>query len=149
MAVELTASDRIALFKLLVEQANVIAAARRETSRFFLTFNTAVVGGFGYLLANDSTLPRLFLLATASAMIVASMLWFSLLRYYGRIARAKFEVIFLIEEHLEIRPFHLEEQKTWAGGRVGAGASSIESILPILFVLAYLAFAAHLALQPV
>ncbi|MDX2275827.1 MAG: hypothetical protein NW206_10290 [Hyphomonadaceae bacterium] len=143
---EMTTADRLALYRLLVEQANFIAVARRETTRFFLTFNTAVFGGFGLVYSDRVDFPMFMLFVAAFGMAMVCFLWSSLVQYYGRVATAKFQVIFEVEKHFDLQPFRLEEQKVLADySGWSFSASRLESYLPIIFALAYLGVAIHAA----
>jgi len=139
--------DRLTLFRLLVEQANVVAAARRETSRFFLTFNTAAFGALGFAHSHPADFPKPLLLFLLSGLAFACLFWIRLLLYYGRIVAAKFAVIMEVEKHFEIQPFALEEQYVWKGRPAFLGATIIEGGIPLLFLVAYVAFAVIVGLQ--
>lgn len=145
---DFTTAERLTLYRLLVEQTNVIGAARRDTSRFFLTFNTAAFGGIGFGMANDEQFPRLLLAALAVGMVVVCILWFTLIRYYGRIASAKFKVILEVEQAFDTRPFALEDAEIYKPGKGGLGTTTVESSIPVLFAIGYVALAVTILLQP-
>ena len=144
---DMSMTERLALYRLLVEQANVIATARRESNRFFLTFNTTVFGGLGLLYSNHINFPAEFLMALAVGMVVVSAIWFFLIGYYGRIARAKFQVVFEVEKAFDIQPFAMEERKVWQGAPFMISATTMESLLPALFSIGYAALAVQIALS--
>lgn len=136
---QFSSTDRLLLFRLLVEQANEVAAARRETSRFFLTFNTAAFGALGYALSRTAEFPLPLILALSAGMALSSLFWFRLVIYYGRIVSAKFEVIMKVEKCFEIQPYKLEEEKVWKKRSPLFGATVIESAIPMLFLFGYAA----------
>jgi hypothetical protein len=146
-SIDFTPSDRVALFRLLVEQANVVAAARRDTSRFFLTFNTAAVGAYGYAQANHVVLSPVLLMALTVVMTFVSLLWLNLITYYGRIVSAKFQVIMMLERKFEIQPYDLEEKSVWKGRAPVVGATALEAVIPAFFMLGYVIAALMLGLQ--
>lgn len=133
-------SERFALYKLLIEQANVIAEARRDTNRFFLTFHTATAAALAVAISRAIVVPTPLLIALALTLIVVSMLWWALLRYYGRLAGAKFEIIIEVEKGFDIQPFALEESKVWKGKKPDFGATAIEGFVPLVFVAGYIGF---------
>jgi hypothetical protein len=134
---EHSGSDDVALFRLMVEQMSAIAAARREASRFFLTFNSAVLGAIGYAITNKLAISPVLEVAAAAAMAIVSIFWWSMLAYYGRISHVKFKVLKQMEKTLPFQPYAAEDE-IWANSRPGLGASAVEACLPVLFGLAYL-----------
>jgi hypothetical protein len=144
---DFTQTERLALYRLLVEQTNMIATTRRETSHFFLTFNTAAFGGIGFAMANPKQFPAYLLAGLAVGMVLVGLLWFSLIRYYGRIAGAKFKVICQLEDKFEIKPFTLENDAIWTNKNAVSG-TTLESSIPILFAIGYIALATTILLQP-
>jgi hypothetical protein len=126
---------QIKMFALLVEQANVIAAARRDTSRFFLAFNSAAFGVLGYIAQNTGKLPPTVLIALCGLTGLASILWLFMLRYYGSLSQAKFQVIRQLEEVLPFRPYHLEDEIMRKRSFVGVAV--LEQALPLFFLTGY------------
>lgn len=144
----LSPGDRMALYKLLVEQTNMIANTRRDTSRFFLSFTTAAFGGIGFGSSKPDDFPPYLLVALAVGMIMVCALWFAMVRYYGAIARAKFQVIAHIEEMFDVRPFAMEEKILYGPSRGPLlSATRLESWIPLLFAAGYAAMAINLMIR--
>ncbi len=147
---EFSQSERLALYKLLVEQTNVNGATRRDSARFFLTFNTGAFTLLGLAVSNHwidgvlkdtSLFVRVALAAMALLMTLVSVLWLLLIRYYGRIATAKFEAILEVEKKFEIQPYRMESERLWTPKTRWFSATTIESSIPIIFAAGYAALA--------
>lgn len=147
-----TTADRLALYKLLVEQTNMIGNTRRDASRFFLSFTTAAFGGIGFGSSKPDDFPAYLLVALAFGMILVCLLWFSMVRYYGRIVSAKFHVITQLEQLFEIQPFAIEEKLLYGTPENALrgpilSATRLESWIPLLFSAGYLAMAINIGLR--
>ena len=64
---------------------------------------------------------------------IISMVWFSTIRYFRRLAKAKFKVISELESGFDIKPFAKEWEYYKSGqGRLKIGLTHIELIIPAL-----------------
>ena len=79
------------LYKLAVEMADRMSARRGTANSFFLTINTALAA----LLGGEQL--RAYV---AAAGIVLAITWWTLLKSYRDLSRAKFDVILALEESL-------------------------------------------------
>ena len=155
-------STLVELYKLAVEMADRISARRAGANSFFLTVNTtlvAVVGIAGSVRRPppQSKVPSFEpfgLCIAAVAGIVLACVWWSLLRYYRRLNSAKFQVINEMEKQLPARIFtdewflyqNLKDDGQhplkwacwWRGELTHRGASGVEQVVPVVFMVIYL-----------
>jgi hypothetical protein len=141
-------------YKLAVEMADRVSARRASANTFFFSIQAGLAVALGAFAVNTGT-PQspepdrfvLVLAALGGAVIAAS--WWMLLRSYRDLNKAKFAVINKIEQdHLAICLFTDEWEelkkdpvKKWRPRYAEQGA--VERIVPVVFLLLYLALAAH------
>jgi hypothetical protein len=150
------------LYKTAVEMADRTSARRAGANSFFLTLNTALAAVVGIVSSarkpppngNVGSFDAFGLFVTAVAGIVLAFVWWLLLRYYRRLARAKFQVINKMEEQLPFQPFTeewaiLHPAPAAAGQNVSKWsrwwrrevkhreATVVEQIIPFVFVGIY------------
>jgi hypothetical protein len=158
------------LYKTAVEMADRVSARRASTNTFFLTLNTALAATVGIISAARKPPARgvipVFdsygLVLTAIAGIVLSLTWRALLRYYRRLNAAKWDVINKLELKLPSQPFTDEwailhpsaegkdesELARWWHRKVKhREATVVEQVVPIVFMLIYLAVGLRVILQ--
>lgn len=137
-------SNYFEIYKIAVEMADRISARRGVANSFFLTINTAVLG----VLATHNVR---WYLAVAGIILCAS--WWTLLKSYRDLNRAKFEIILAMEERLPARLYGDEwaslrrEHARFAQDLTGLRPwlaqywelGVVERIVPWVFVLIYLA----------
>ncbi len=133
-----TAEQRNVLFeqyKLAVEMAAGISARRQAANNFYIS----LVSGFGVL---DSVLGKVAPSVTASTLelllvlpICLCVLWWLTLRYYRRINRAKWNVIYKLEEKLPEKPFTKEKEELRRMSKKEAPGSKSEKEAPGSFML--------------
>jgi hypothetical protein len=111
------------------------------------------------------------LIVTAVAGIVLCLTWQALLRYYRRLNKAKFDVINEIEESLPVKPYTDEWRFLHPGETIGGDTSTlpfwrivkrlkrwrrntkhreatvVEQVVPLVFVVIYLALAIRVWVQ--
>ena len=166
------------LYKMAVEMADRVSARRAGANSFFLTLNTALAATVGIVSSarkpahGATTVPSFDaagLVITAVAGIVLASVWRSLLSYYRRLNRAKFEVIHALEQRLPAQPFADEwaalhpgetepsEPPSWAHPisrwnrwREHAKhreATVVEQVVPLVFVGIYVALAVRVLVE--
>jgi hypothetical protein len=160
------------LYKTAVEMADRTSARRAGANSFFLTLNTALAAVVGIVSSarkppphgNMPTFDAYGLVLTAVAGIVLSLTWRALLRYYRRLNAAKFDVINTLEERLPARPFtdewsilHPEPPagekppgmwtRWWRKKVQHREATIVEQVVPLVFVVIYLALAIRVLAQ--
>lgn len=132
----------IELFKLAVEMADRVSARRATANSFFLAINA----GLAALVGSQDL--RWYV---AVAGIVLSAAWWTLLKSYRDLNKAKFEVINAMEEQLPARVFSDEDDRlkatpakparralrAWASKYREQG--QVERVVPCVFALIYLA----------
>jgi hypothetical protein len=144
MAARLRGDQRMAdgvtfeVYKLLVEDVREARRARRELSNIFLTLNLAGIGALGLIAQENGDLdPALFALLTL-ALATTCAIWQTSMAYYTRVLKAKYEVIGRYEDEIGHAPLRDEYN---AMGRLKAMRSfTLERIMPLLFVFAYVVF---------
>jgi hypothetical protein len=159
------------LYKTAVEMADRTSARRAGANSFFLTLNTALAALVGIVSSARKPLPHgnlptfdaFGLVLTAMAGIVLSLTWRALLRYYRRLNGAKFEVINAMEVSLPAQPFTDEwailqrtppDENTmsrwsrwWRRKAHHREATLVEQVVPLVFVMIYIALAARVLAQ--
>jgi hypothetical protein len=159
------------LYKTAVEMADRTSARRAGANSFFLTLNTALAAVVGIVSSarkppphgNLPTFDAYGLVLTAVAGIVLSLTWRALLRYYRRLNGAKFDVINKLEERLPVKPYTDEwailhppskagETPTrwtrwWRKKVKHREATVVEQVVPLVFVVIYLALAIRVIAQ--
>ena len=112
------------LYTLAVEMADRVSARRAAANSFFLSVNTALL----VLVGGGS-----FRWYVAAAGIAVALAWWTLLRSYRELNRAKFRVILALEERLPARVFGAEQIPQYRElGRV-------ERVVPWVFAALYAA----------
>jgi hypothetical protein len=126
--------DTLEIYKLLVEMADRVSQRRQSANSFYLTVNTAIIGGSAYL--SQSTFGHIGTWAVSSAGIVICVLWIRSVQSYKSLNAAKFEVITALEERLPISPYKDE----WAlldvdgDGKRHKPFHKTELLVPIVFM---------------
>lgn len=157
-------STELELYKLAVEMADRTSSRRAAANTYFITLNTALAALVGILSSSRGTPSRgtvptfdTFGLCVASAAgVVLSLTWWTLLRYYRRLNRAKYHVINTIEKQFPIQPYTAEwaflhpsepadapESKSsgvsgWWKHQHHREASVVEQVVPFVFAGIYL-----------
>jgi hypothetical protein len=157
---ELSAGDRLELYKVTVEMADRISARRGLANSFFVTLNTALVAALavldrgathtqdkiGRIVVHSETMQPVdafYVGIVAAAGLVLAATWWLLLRSYRDLNNAKFKVIHRLEEAWGVKPFaeeweHAKAEKRpfWKGGYAELG--NVERAVPAAFALIYL-----------
>jgi hypothetical protein len=127
------------MYRLLIEDAGALRAARRETNNFFLTLSTAGLGGIGFLMGGEKLDP-VTIAALCGAMCITSMVWWRSIGHYARLVSVKYKIIKKLEDQLPFHPTQ-EEWELFAKGKRNQGNSHAERAVPLLFMLGYAGFA--------
>ena len=98
--------DVLEIYKMLVEMADRVSQRRQSANSFYLTVNTAIIGGTAYL--SQSTFGQLSKWAVSCAGIAICILWIRAVVSYKSLNAAKFEVITALEERLPVSPYRDE-----------------------------------------
>jgi hypothetical protein len=131
-------TERISeLYRMYVELMDRTTGRRQTANSFFVSLNAALLT-LGSLTNVQGVRidQRSGALASAFGGVIASILWWRLVRSYGALNGARFRVIGELERLLPVRPFAAE----WAALNADGGArrfvafSTLEQIVPFLFV---------------
>lgn len=95
--------DVLEIYKMLVEMADRVSQRRQSANSFYLTVNTAIIGGAAYL--SQSAFGHLGTWAVSIAGVAICALWIRSVASYKSLNAAKFEVITVLEERLPVSPF--------------------------------------------
>ena len=95
--------DILEIYKMLVEMADRVSQRRQSANSFYLTVNTAIIGGAAYL--SQSELGHVGTLAVSVAGIAICFLWVRAVASYKSLNAAKFQVITSLEKRLPVSPF--------------------------------------------
>lgn len=131
--------DVLEIYKMLVEMADRVSQRRQSANSFYLTVNTAIIGGAAYL--SQSQFGHVDTLAVSTAGVAICFLWVRAVVSYKSLNAAKFEVITALEDRLPISPYKDE----WSILDVdGAGQKhkpfhKTEMLVPIVFGLVHAA----------
>ncbi|WP_448140263.1 RipA family octameric membrane protein [Sphingopyxis fribergensis] len=98
--------ERLEIYKMLVEMADRVSQRRQAANNFYLSVNTALVGGSAYLKTKGLGTPTFLIVVLAGLMIC--LLWYQNIQSYKTLNDAKFKVINDVETRLVEQPFHAE-----------------------------------------
>src|SRR6266571_6811296 len=160
------------LFKTAVEMADRVSARRAGANSFCFTLNTALAVVVGIVSSarkppphgSVPTFDSFGLVLTAIAGIVLALTWRALLRYYRRLSGAKWDVINKLEARLPSQPFTDEwailhprptsgdaeqsrVERWWDRKVKHREATVVEQVVPIVFLLIYLALGLRVIFQ--
>lgn len=127
-------------YKLYVEMVDRISQRRGLTNTFFLTINTAVFTLIGIFLNRKPASQPWWLLVPLIPLLGQCFAWYCIVRYYRNINRAKFQVIYALEERLPASPWNAE----WEALGKGKAPikywplSHVEQLIPILLAASYI-----------
>jgi len=130
--------ERLEIYGILVEMADRVSQRRQAANNFYLSVNTALVGGSAYLRTIGPNEITIFVLSIAGVCICA--LWAQNIRSYKTLNEAKFSVINNIESRLLEQPF-AEEWKNLdpdGDGTRHKPFHKVESVVPWVFAGVYL-----------
>lgn len=130
-------TERLEIYKLLVEMADRVSQRRQAANSFYLSVNTLLVGGSAYLGTLKPAAWNVIVISVAGLAI--SALWIMNIVSYKTLNGAKFGVITDIEKDLPIQPFADE----WArldpegDGKRHRPFHKVEGVVPWVFIAVY------------
>lgn len=130
-------TERLEIYKLLVEMSDRVSQRRQAANNFYLSVNTALVGGSAYLKTLGIATPT-FLIVVLAGLVIC-LLWHQNIQSYKTLNAAKFEVIHDIENRLVEQPFHAEWKildPTGEGDR-HKPFHKVERLVPWVFAAVY------------
>ena len=130
-------------YELYVKMANDISDRRSKANTFFLSTNSFLSTALGILskFQIGNNFEFLWLYIASAAGILFSITWLLLVRNYKQLNTAKYAVIHKLEKKLPAAPYVKEWENLGSGKnwKKYMKLTNIESIIPILFVILYLA----------
>lgn len=123
-------------YKLYVQTAENNSNRRQTANNFFLSFNSILLSGTGFLIA---TTGKSWLILLSLIGIISSILWITTINSYRQLNSGKFKVIHDLEEHLPYALF----KKEW--NYLGKGEikqkyrklTVVETGVPYSFIILY------------
>jgi hypothetical protein len=97
-------SERIEIYKILIDTITAKEARRQQVTSVNISLLVASMAALGGIRALDP----IFIAVPALPL---SVIWLSSLLYFRRLAKAKWHVVSLIEQELEIQAFSTEHKK--------------------------------------
>lgn len=92
-------------YKLYVQTAENNSDRRQTANNFFLSFNSLLISGTGFLIA---TTGKSWLILLSLVGIISSFLWVTTINSYRQLNSGKFKVIHDLEKHLPYALFKKE-----------------------------------------
>ena len=129
--------DVLEIYKMLVEMADRVSERRQSANAFYLSVNTAIIGGAAYL--SQSAFGHLGTFAVSAAGIAICFLWVRSVVSYKSLNAAKFQVITALEDRLPVSPYKDE----WAildvdgDGKRHKPFHKTEVLVPIVFMFVH------------
>jgi hypothetical protein len=129
--------DVLEIYMMLVEMADRVSERRQSANAFYLSVNTAIIGGAAYL--SQSAFGDVGTLAVSAAGIAICFLWVRSVVSYKSLNAAKFEVITALEDRLPVTPYKDE----WAildvdgDGKRHKPFHKTEVLVPIVFMFVH------------
>ena len=123
-----------------VEMADHISSRRDTMNSLFITINLSLIAAISLSWQGKSII-------IAVSGVVLCYLWYHLIEYYRNLNNAKFEVILALEKGLPSQPFS-EEWDSFEKKKSQEG-TTLEKILPAVFILLHAGLSACIALMAV
>ena len=119
---------KLEIYKVFVTTITANENRRQQTSTVYLGMVAAVITAAGVVRDIPLIYPALVILSI-------SVIWFFTIRYFRRLAKAKFAVVSKIEEDLPIAAFDMEWQILSTGKNNRIGLTHLEMFVPSLIAL--------------
>lgn len=131
-------SERLEIYKIIVEMADRVSQRRQAANSFYLSINTLLVGGSAYL-GTSNPAPRNIIIISVSGFLV-SLYWIKSIESYKTLNTAKFSVINEIEQRLIEKPFSNEWKQLDpdGNGKRHKPFHKTERLVPFVFMGLYL-----------
>lgn len=125
--------DYMTQYRDYVDSAQQISSRRHQANQFFSTINTLLLTASGLIPGKDVG----FSLHIAIAGALLCLIWIHMIRAYRDLNSAKFKVIQDMEDRLPLAAF--KSEWVYFKGANGHSLTTVESLVPKLFIGAYLA----------
>ena len=135
-------------YKLYVQSAENVSARRVASSRYLLTINAALVALYGFQSANFGL--NWWMIGVPVVGVVASVLWFLIIKSHADLNRVKFEIIHELEERLPAAVYKNEWRLADEGrGKAYRAVTSIERCIPVVFGLSHVGLGVWIVVENV
>ncbi len=143
--VDYARSERMELYKLMVEMADRVSQRRQSSNSFYLSINTLLFSGSAYIGMSDSSVNQI--LAIGISGILISWLWMRSIESYRNLNAAKFKIINELEANFSYSPFTREWQELDPDGDGVRHRPfhTVEKLVPRVFILIYILHSLFLA----
>lgn len=125
-------ADLMTQYRDFVASANQVSAKRHQANQFFSSINTVLLMGSGFIPGKQMILHWQVVIAGALLCVI----WRRMIVAYSDLNSAKFKVILAMEENLPVAVYKTEWQHFKKAN--GKTLSSVESLVPRLFIAAYI-----------
>jgi len=123
-------------YKIYVDSADKVSERRTAANNYLLTVNTALVTLYG--LTSQHASSTVWHVAVPVAGILASFVWWWLIRSYRNLNTIKFQVIHELEKYLPAALYEYEWHLAERGqGKAYRPLSHLEGWVPLIFMAMY------------
>ncbi len=120
---------KLEIYKVLVSTITANENRRQQASVVYLGMIAAIVTAVGVVRYNMQ------LIYPASLIFLISMVWFLTIRYFRRLAKAKFAVVSEIEKDLPVAAFEMEWKMLSEEKKNSIDLTHLEMFLPLFIAL--------------
>ena len=120
---------KLEIYKVYISTITANENRRQQASVVYLGMVAAIVTAVGVV---SNKMPLIY---PASLIFLISMIWFLTIRYFRKLAKAKFLVVSEIEKDLPIAPFEMEWEILSAGKDNRISLTHLEMFLPLFIAL--------------
>ena len=126
-------------YKLYVQSADNLSARRVSSNNFLLTLNSAIIALYGINAAFAGI--DNWILGIPFGGLLASLVWYMMIRSHRNLNDVKFTIISDLEKHLPVR-LYTHEWKLAKGDNPNAylSVTDIERWIPVLYAALHIAF---------
>ena len=121
---------KLEIYKAFISTVTANENRRQQASVVYLGMIAAIVTAVGVVHSNTP------LIYPTSLIFLISAIWFLTIRYFRRLAKAKFSVISEIEKDFPIAPFEMEWEILSDEKNKQIDLTHLEMLLPLLIALA-------------
>ena len=120
---------KLEIYKVLISTITANENRRQQASVVYLGMIAAIVTAVGVVRYNMQ------LIYPASLIFLISMVWFLTIRYFRRLAKAKFAVVSEIEKDLPVAAFEMEWKMLSEEKKNSIDLTHLEMFLPLFIAL--------------
>ena len=134
-------TEKIELYKLYVGMSDNLGTKRNQSNTFFITLISGIFLGYSFILDKNILSEHKYIIQFIVGFLgtILCILWSINIYSYKTLSKAKFQVIHELEESLSFAPFTKEWQIIKKNYKNYKALSLTETIVPIIFLLAFFA----------